>query len=291
MNNIYRTNITSMVFVVSLLVVFLIGTSLLGIVSSANAFAIDDMEYQSRYRGFYWFEEKNLNKVKYKKPQQKKEAQAPTFESLSAEEAMRNISKRKENLEQAKAVMLELSFQGASREEIYKAVNHYKRLEKEMRNSGSELSSAWEMVNFTNPEFVDLINIPVNAHANRVKRRHEKEKQVVKIKDFANHYDLVLFERDDCPYCREFKPILARFIKFYGFNLDIVGSGSEHSNLVKTLQIESAPTLVAVKKDGKEAFELIRGLVTLSELENNVIFATELQKANYEFASKIKRRN
>lgn len=193
-----------------------------------------------------------------------------------------------DDVEQAKAVMLELSFQGASKEEIYKAVRHYKILEKEMRRSGAELSSAWEMVNFTNPEFIDLINIPVNAHANRVKRRHDKEQQMVKIKDFANQYDLVLFEQDDCPYCKEFKPILARFVKFYGFSLDIVGANSEHSHLVKTLQIKSAPTLVAVRKDGKEAFELIRGLVTLSELENNVIFATELQKANYEFASKIK---
>jgi thiol-disulfide isomerase/thioredoxin len=285
MNNISCANITSIVFIVSLVVIFL---SLLGIVCSTNALAIDDVEYQSRYRGFYWFEEKSQNKARYKSPEQQKEAQAATFESLSAEEAMNNISKRKENLEQAKSVMLELSFRGASREEIYKAVRHYKILEKEMRRSGAELSSAWEMINFTNPEFIDLINIPVNAHANRVKRRHEKEQQFAKIKDFATQYDLVLFERDDCPYCKEFKPILARFVKFYGFSLDVVGSDSEHVNLAKTLQIESAPTLVAVRKDGKEAFELIRGLVTLSELENNVIFATELQKANYEFASKIK---
>ena len=59
--------------------------------------------------------------------------------------------------------MMGLSFQGASKEEMYQAVCNDKKLENEMRNSGVALEGAWEMMNFTNPEFIDRVNNSVNV--------------------------------------------------------------------------------------------------------------------------------
>jgi hypothetical protein len=39
--------------------------------------------------------------------------------------------------------------------------------------------------------------------------------------------------------------------------------------LAKQLGIEATPTLIAVSKDGKIAFELVRGFVSLTELEQH----------------------
>ena len=240
----------------------------------------DDM-----YRGFYWFEEE--------KTQQNKQTEnlEPTAPSLSPSEAMKNMEERKVKLAESRAVMMELSYRNASREEIYKAVKNYKILEKEMRDSGMALANAWEMVNFTNPEIIDQINNPVNVPANKVKREYEGKQKALKIRSFADKYDLVLFENPTCPYCQAFKPVLGHFISLYGFKLDVVGNSPEHQQLINMLKIEAAPTIVAVSKDGQDAFELARSFLTLSELEQQAMFAIELLENNYQFAVSRNRGN
>jgi thiol-disulfide isomerase/thioredoxin len=251
----------------------------------SNAFARDISFYDgaNKHKGFYWFEEE--------KARQNKQAEnlETTFESLSPSEAIKNMEERKVKLAQSRAVMMELSYRNAPREEIYKAVKNYKILEKEMRDSGMALASAWEMVNFTNPEIIDQINNPVNVPANKVKREYEGKQKAFKIRNFADKYDLVLFENPTCPYCQAFKPVLGHFVSVYGFKLDIVGNNPEHIQLINMLKIEAAPTLVAVSTDGQDAFELARSFLTLSELEQQVMFATELLENNYQFAVSRKR--
>lgn len=251
----------------------------------SNAFARDISFYDgaNKHKGFYWFEEE--------KTEQKKQAKNPTltFESLSPSEAIKNMEERKVKLAQSRAVMIELSYRNAPREEIYKAVKNYKILEKEMRDSGMALASAWEMVNFTNPEIIDQINNPVNVPANKVKREYEGRQKELKIRGFADKYDLVLFENPTCPYCQAFKPVLGHFISLYGFKLDVVGNSPEHQELINMLNIQKAPTIIAISKDGQDAFELARSFLTLSELEQQVMFATELLENNYQFAISRKR--
>ena len=249
-------------------IILLLLLQLLSEVASAKESFFDQ---GNQYRGFYWFEqERDVDSgTQEQKP-------PLTFDSLPASEAIENIKERKEKLAKARAVMMELSFQDAPRQEIYKAVLHYKMLENQMRDSGMELAGAWEMVNFTNPELIDRINNPVNVPANRVKRADERKRMMFKIKQFASKYDLVLFEQASCPYCQAFKPIIERFVATHGFKLDIVGNKLEHIELINALNIEAAPTLVAVRKDGRDAFELARSLLTLSELEQQVMLATEL---------------
>ena len=254
-----------------------------GIISNAFARDISFYDGANKHKGFYWFENE---KAQQNKPAEKL---APTFESLSPSEAIKNMQERKVKLAQSRAVMMELSYRNAPREEIYKAVKNYKILEKEMRDSGMALASAWEMVNFTNPEIIDQINNPVNVPANKVKREYEGRQKSLKIRGFANKYDLVLFENPTCPYCQAFKPVLGHFISLYDFKLDVVGNSPEHQELINMLNIQKAPTIIAISKDGQDAFELARSFLTLSELEQQVMFATELLENNYQFALSRKR--
>ena len=266
-------------FVIELTILILLSGTI------SNAFARDISFYDgaNKHKGFYWFEEE---KTQRNKPAEKLE---PTFESLSPSEAIKNMQERKVKLAQSRAVMMELSYRNAPREEIYKAVKNYKILEKEMRDSGMALASAWEMVNFTNPEIIDQINNPVNVPANKVKREYEGKQKELKIRGFANKYDLVLFENPTCPYCQAFKPVLGHFMSLYGFKLDVVGNSPEHQQLINMLNIQKAPTIIAISKDGQDAFELARSFLTLSELEQQVMFATELLENNYQFAISRKR--
>ena len=92
-----------------------------------------------------------------------------------------------------------------------------------------------------------------------------------------------MFQHSDDHYCKAFKPILEHFIDQHGLSLDIVDDFNQYRDLVRKLSIKNIPTLIAVSKDGTQAFELIRGMSTLSELENNISIAMELINAGYEF--------
>lgn len=240
---------------------------------SSNALSAEKFfDNKKQYQGFYWFEDKQ----KDKKPDIK-------LEDITPEIAANNMENRKKQLNEFRNIMFELIFQKADNQEIYKAVKNYKQLEKEMMDNAVKLAVAWELVNFTHPDMLDRINNPVNVPANKLKRSYIVEQNIIKIQEFARIFDLVLFEQKGCIYCQEFKPIMMYFAKIYGFNLEIIESGTEYEQIIEKLSIKSAPTLIAISKDGKTAFELIRGLSTLSELENNILIATELLESGHQF--------
>lgn len=232
----------------------------------------------NQYKGFYWFEEIE-NQFKNKE-------QIVDFDLSQAAQASQNIELRKKQLDDARNLMLEMSFQSSPPKELYKAIRHYKELENQMRDSGIRLSSAWEIVNVIYPSLIDRINNPVNAGANKLKRFQERKKKLSQIQEFALGFDLVLFQHPDDHYCKAFKPILEHFIDQHGLSLDIVDDFNQYRDLIRKLSIKNIPTLIAVSKDGTQAFELIRGMSTLSELENNTSTAMELINAGYEFNEK-----
>lgn len=240
---------------------------------SSNALSSEKFfDNKKQYQGFYWFEDKQEDKKRDIK-----------LEDITPEIAANNMENRKKQLNEFRNIMFELIFQKADNKEIYKAVKNYKQLEKEMMDNAVKLSVVWELVNFTHPDMLDRINNPVNVPANKLKRSHIAGQNIIKIQDFARIFDLVLFEQKGCIYCQEFKPIMMYFAKIYGFNLEIIESGTEYEQIIEKLSIRAAPTLIAISKDGKTAFELIRGLSTLSELENNILIATELLESGHKF--------
>lgn len=240
---------------------------------SSNALSSEKFfDNKKQYQGFYWFEDK-----------QKDQKRTIKLEDITPEIAANNMENRKKQLNEYRNIMFELIFQKAGNEEIYKAVKNYKQLEKEIMDNAVKLAMAWELVNFTHPDILDRINNPVNVPANKLKRSHLAEQNIIKIQKFAEMFDLVLFEQKGCIYCQEFKSILTYFVKIYSFNLEIIESGTEYEQIIEKLSIKSAPTLIAISKDGKTAFELIRGLSTLSELENNILIATELLESGHKF--------
>lgn len=228
-------------------------------------------EKEDRYRGFYFFEQ-----PKYTPPKNK---QSEAKSRLTPQEARRRIEARKEALDGARDMMIELGFRGESKE-LHEAIREYKSLESEMFRGGLLLAQGWEEVNFTNPEFVDRINNPINALGNKEQRKQAQKQIEREVKQFASSYDLVLFEQEGCPYCKVFRPILDSFVQRYDFKYQSFANNPQNARLIKRLGIEAAPTVVAIRKDGKQAFELIRGVATIDELEENSQMAMALLNKN-----------
>jgi thiol-disulfide isomerase/thioredoxin len=200
---------------------------------------------------------------------------------ISPEEARAEIEQFATELEDLKFVMLaRLSPE---------SVKAYRDKEKQMWEQAESLHEAWDTANLLYPDQRDLINNPVNVHAIKAKRAIEEEKNKQKIKELAKEFDLVLFFEPSCRYCELLSPVLKSFGDIYGFHIDAVSnSGSRHEyfksasspELIDRLGITAFPTVIAVSHDSKTAFELIRGFVSLSELEEySVLAASYLEGA------------
>jgi conjugal transfer pilus assembly protein TraF len=217
---------------------------------------------KDRYRGFYWFEDKTFLK------ENKKEA----YHIPTPTQAESSIEARKKALDDARNQMIELAFRKDTPPQILRsAIVKYKKLEQEMYDGGIRLSNANDMANFTNPEIADQIELPTNVFANKIKRKVAEEEKIKTIREFASKFDLVLFVNDNCPYCTAFLPIASSLAEEYGFALNTTGLNTPQGKIASKLGITGVPTLVAISKDASELFELARGFISFSELEDNAV--------------------
>lgn len=226
--------------------------------------------FDQRYRGWLWFEEKSEQELK-------KDNSANN--TITPEQAQAEIEELKSQLDAKRSIMIARPSP--------EAVRDYMRYEKIMWEKALALDGSYRQAKFQYPEYFDRLKDPQNVHAVKFKRKLEQEALEDKIKSFAGKFDLVFFSRSTCKYCHEFAPILKRFGEFYGFNIeevslqgDLIGSfpGKYMPDLAVKLGIEATPSVVAISKDRKTAFELIRGYAAYAELEEYVGLAGDYVK-------------
>jgi conjugal transfer pilus assembly protein TraF len=242
--------------------------------------------FEERYRGWFWFENKPL--VLEKQKQAINSEQNP---DISPEQAKAEIEQFARELEDLKFMMLARP--------TPQNVKAYRDKEKQMWDQADSLHAAWDTANLLYPDQRDLINNPVNVHAVKAKRAIQEEENTKVIKELAKEFDLVLFFSDSCRYCALLSPVLKSFGEIYGFHIDAVSNqGSKHEHfktvtsqeLIERLGITAFPTVIAVSHDSKTAFELIRGYVSLSELEEYSLLAArylEAQKSKERIGTKL----
>ena len=226
--------------------------------------------FEQRYRGWLWFE--NKEKAAANNPRN----QNNRASDVTPLEAKAEIEQFAKELEELKFMML-----ARPSPENVKA---YRDKEKQMWDQAETLHDAWDMANLLYPEQRDLINNPVNVHGVKAKRAMQEEENTKKIKALAKDFDLVLFFSDSCKYCALLSPVLKSFGEQYGFRIDAVSSNNvKHEyfktanapQLIERLGITAFPTVIAVSHDSKTAFELIRGYVSISELEEYSLLAAK----------------
>jgi len=236
--------------------------NLSNVCTHANSF------FDERYRGWLWFEEQNPT-ISHRAVREKQTNVTPA-------EAQREIEQFARELEELKFMMLARP--------TPENVRAYRDKEKLMWQQAETLHDAWDMANLLYPEQRDLINNPVNVHAVKAKRELVLAENAEQIKQLAKSFDLVLFFSPTCKYCQLLSPVLKAFGEQYGFNIDAISTDhSKHEyfntahapDLATKLGITAFPTVIAVSHDAKTAFELIRGYVSISELEDYTMLAVK----------------
>ncbi|MCC2646646.1 MAG: hypothetical protein K0R02_711 [Rickettsiaceae bacterium] len=224
--------------------------------------------YDERYRGWLWFEEK----IKEEESE---------YKQLTPEQAIAYNKAFKKKLKGLRYVL----FANPTAENL----KNYLEFENKMWNNVDKLDSTIRLARYKYPELFDTIKEPTNVQAVKLQRNLNREVMQKNIKDFALKFDLVVFTKESCPYCQAFAPVLDNFAKTYGFKVEAASLDGSESNVFKTayipglaerLKIEAAPTLVAISHDGSQAFEIVRGVVAISELEEFVSLANQYVSPN-----------
>jgi conjugal transfer pilus assembly protein TraF len=230
--------------------------------------------YDRHYRGWLWFEEKEKSAIA------KKQREALELQQKTKEE----YAKARHEVEQFSKELEELKFMMIRYPESIEHVKNYKEKEALMLSSSLKLADTFRMVNFLYPETTNLIDNPINLYGRRIKEEINREETTKMLKDLAGKIELFVFFSSNCPYCNSLESVLNNFAKKYGFKVEAVsldGSTSkffktyQDQELAKRLNLQRTPTIVAVTSDSKIHFELIRGAVSISELEEAGIMAIE----------------
>ena len=209
--------------------------------------------FQNRKRGWFWFEETPKDEVK---------------EITDPRQAKEWIEQFKYELDNARNLM----FASPTVENTAK----YMRLEDAMWNHGMKLYHSSEMAKFVHPELARLDTEPTNVIGVRANREELHKSIGLFTVSIAKDFDLVLFRSGNCRYCKEFEPVLKDFGDKYGFNVEAISMDetiSEHfttkklPHLAAVLNIEATPTVVMVHKSKPVRFELMRGFLSMQELE------------------------
>jgi len=230
--------------------------------------------FEQRYRGWLWFEEKEALSGLKERTSTKNNEEAS--EEITVEEAKAEVESIIKELEDLRYVYLARP--------NYKTQKAYRDKLGEIMDRGIRMQELWDEQNFIEPEYRDLVNSPENVFAVKLNRKIKAEAEKEIIKQFARDYELVFFYRKSCPRSSEFEPVLKSFGDMHAIKIEAVsvdGSESEYfrgsstvsQKLIEKLGISATPTVIAIRKDARKAFELIRGFVTLSELEENTIKA------------------
>lgn len=231
-----------------------------------TAFAAKQNFWEQRYRGWLWFDER---------AQEEQESTQDT--ALNLVKLQQQAKAENEAFSQELELLRHLMIRHPENIEY---VLMYKQKEQEMWERGSQVAQSWLMANFLNPDLVDELKYPQNLYGRAVKKQVEQEENRRKLQLLANKVDLFIFRQDDCVEC----PILERHLHFFAgkfaFTVEAISNDASSSEyftthhapeMIKALQLNVLPSVIAVVKDTRARFELARGAVSVADLEDKAL--------------------
>ena len=157
---------------------------------------------------------------------------------------------------------------------------NYQRL---MFKNAGQASEAMKTVLIKYPYLDSRIEHPVSQQAIKIKTLDTNAANGLRIKEFAQHFKLIYFFKESCPYCKEFQPVLERLVKSYDFKIEAISSDGKKlesslaittrmdNGLSKKLRITTYPTMIAYNQVNNIYLPISRGFLTTDELELNIL--------------------
>lgn len=233
--------------------------------------------FHQRYRGWLWFEDREQQKIKEEMQQELEKAQKQEQARAKARAEVEAFSKELDDL---KYMMIRYP-------ENLDHVYAYQKKTSAMLNMALKLDHSYRLAHFLHPNEVDYKESSGNIYGRKIRQQEEEAEKESKIAELADKIELFFVFSSDCPYSMQAAPIVSRLAQKYKIATEALSTNDKKSEYFKThfnqelvnmLGIESVPSLILVTKDGKTRFEIARGAVSFSELEEKLLLAHEILK-------------
>lgn len=233
---------------------------LLAFVFIFNSFHLSANWWDRKCEGWFYYEEP------------KKEESVEIQETKkSAKDLLENC---KEDLEEKLAnFILEPSKESAV---------EYLETQKMWLERSSEVQRHWEMALLENPSLDHSVSFPISHYGLKVSKEIKNRKIKETIKKASTEYSLVFFYRGGERFSQAFAKIINLFSDLHKWEvfgisndnifLEELPNSKRDNGLSEKFDVKGYPAVFAVSHDQKRAYPISYGLVSIDQLEKNVLF-------------------
>ena len=242
------------------------------------SFGSENKFYLEKYRGWYWFEDKEkqkkLSKVNSSEIQEQESNQSDKYEIAKEE-----LTRLQQEVENKKAHLI-------TKPSVENAKD-YMEAQARLFSRSDEVGKAWQLALLKYPYLNNQITDPINQHAINIKRSIDKEQDEQLIREFGKEYGLIFFFRSDCRFCHEFAPVLKKFASFYDVSVAAISmdggiieefESQMDTNLIEQFNVKITPSLFAYSPSKNKAFPVGSGFLSQDELIHNLTFVINTLK-------------
>ena len=224
--------------------------------------------FESHHEGWFWYQDFPLE---IKKPNQA----VPTPIS-NPTETMLTFRKKVED-------SLNLAILSPTPENL----RHYAEQYFEVIRRGQRFTDGYKVMLLNYPQYDYSLQFPTNHLIQPIYENRQLQLAERKIVEFAKNHGFFFFFGSSCSYCHAFAPIVKQFVDKYSVSMIPISldGGALPSfpkvfldnGTAKAFRVYQVPALFAVNPKSKQVIPIANGLLSLSELEDNILKILETQ--------------
>lgn len=240
-----------------------------------NSAIAENAFYNDRERGWYYHEKFDKEKDKKpKKPLEDTQKSKVSLREMNDDQVLDTLSSVQKEMQVRQArYTLEPTVENA------RDFLEYQRL---MFKNGEQASEVMQTALLKYPHLNPRLEDPTSEQAIKIKNSELEKENDAKIKEFAQHFKLIYFFKEECSYCQEFRPVLERLVKDYEFEIEAISNDVVKSegflintrrddDLASKLNITTYPSLIAYNAQNNIYLPISRGFLPTQDLKLNII--------------------
>ena len=251
-------------------VIFSLAIAFLSI--SKNHAAPEKSFFSDHARGWFWYEDPDLDTLEEPKKEEKEKASliTPAEKPKSARERLNDVKEHLSELK-AKAIL----------EPTQENVKAYQEMQMKVVNQSEAFSKAWVMNVYMNPSLDENVKNPTAQAARFVVYEEERKETERIISGLKNTYGLFYFYSGSCSYCKAFAPILKQFADKYGWEVmaisldgapsDVFSNWQPDNGVSKQWHVQTVPAVFAVNPENNNIIPVANGFTAIDAMEKRIV--------------------
>ncbi len=217
-------------------------------------------------RGWHWYEDIFSEEKKNKK--------LPGKATLKFKSATEELEYYKKQLQE--------SLSSALLNPTSQKVSEYQKLQNYWLNQSQKFGKSWSISLLQNPGLDSTNFSPMSYYGKKIHRQILSENREEYIKKLAPGRGILVFFNGNCPYCKRFASVVAKFQAKYpnwallgvsmdGVKLDEIENYIINNGVANKCNITRLPSIVVVKPSTEKVTPIGHSLLTLEQIEENIV--------------------